>query len=56
MYDLFLTSIIPFESILIAGSAKNGKNNGIKCGLENLHPESIIVLLIFSNFDETFSN
>ena len=55
MYDLFLTSIIPLESILTDGRAKNGKKSGIKCGFENLHPESTIVLLNCSKFDETFS-
>ncbi len=55
MYDRFLTSTIPRESIRIDGRAKNGKNRGIKCGLENLHPESTIVLLICSKFDDTFS-
>ena len=56
MYSLFFTSIIPFERILTEGSAKKGRNSGIKCGLENLHPESTITLLIFSKFEETFPN
>jgi hypothetical protein len=30
MYDLFLTSMIPLESIRIDGRAKNGKNKGIR--------------------------
>ena len=56
MYSLFFTSIIPLERILTEGNAKKGRNNGIRCGLENLHPESTIMLLIFSKFEETFPN
>ena len=56
MYSLFLTSTIPPESILTDGKAKKGKNNGIRCGLENLHPESTMLLLTLSKFDATFSN
>ena len=51
----FFTSTIPPERILTDGRAKKGKNNGIKCGLENLEPESTILWLIFSKLDETFS-
>ena len=56
MYALFFTSTIPFERMRTDGSAKKGRNNGIKCGLENLHPESTIELLIFPKFEDTFSN
>ena len=55
MYALFLTSTIPLERILTEGKAKNGRNSGIRCGLENLHPESTMLLLTFSKFDETLS-
>ncbi len=55
MYLRFFTSTIPPERILTEGNAKKGKNKGIRCGLENLHPESTIELLIFSKFDETLS-
>ena len=55
MYDLFLTSTIPPESIRIDGRARKGKKRGIRCGLENLQPESTIELVICSKLDETFS-
>ena len=47
---------MPPARIRTDGKARNGKNNGIKCGLENLHPESTIELLICSKFDETLEN
>ena len=50
-----MTSIIPPARIRIEGSARKGKNRGIKWGLLNLHPKSTIELLIFSKLDETVS-
>ena len=40
----------------IDGRARNGKKSGIRCGLENLQPESTIELLTCSKLDKTFSN
>ena len=50
-----MTSIIPPARILTEGSARKGKNRGIKWGLLNLHPKSTIELLSCSKLDETGS-
>ena len=39
----------------MSGSAKNGKNTGIKCGFLNLQPESTMDALISKNCHETES-
>ena len=39
----------------MSGSAKNGRNTGIKCGFLNLQPESVIDELISKNCFETDS-
>jgi hypothetical protein len=53
--ERLLISTKPPLTIRISGSAKNGKKSGIRCGFLNLHPLSINILLIFTNFSEISS-
>ena len=48
-------STIPVQTIRMSGSARNGKNTGIRCGFLNLQPKSFMVEFIFKNSLDTVS-